>query len=63
MDYYTPGNVRLRVGQLALGTLLFGDDWGCGTDESNSQTLLDQYLEAGGNFIDTANIHYLSHED
>ena len=57
MDYYTLGNTGLRVSRLALGTMTFGEDWGWGADESNSQALFNKYLEAGGNFIDTADMY------
>ena len=57
MKYYTLGNSGLRVSRLALGTMSFGDDWGWGADESSSRQLFDQFLEAGGNFIDTADLY------
>ncbi len=57
MDYYTLGNTGLRVSRLALGTMTFGDDWGWGADEANSRQLFEAYLEAGGNFIDTADLY------
>lgn len=41
----------LSVSNLALGAMLFGAT----TEESLSRRLLDQYVEAGGNFIDTSN--------
>lgn len=57
MDYYTLGNTGLRVSRLALGTMTFGDDWGWGADAENSRQLFDTYLDAGGNFIDTADLY------
>ena len=57
MDYYTLGNTGLKVSRLALGTMTFGDDWGWGADEANARQLFDTYLEAGGNFIDTADLY------
>ena len=57
MDYYTLGNSGLKVSRLALGTMTFGDDWGWGADEANSRQLFDTYLEAGGNFVDTADLY------
>lgn len=48
------GPSGLRVSQLCLGTATFGNRaWGC--DEAEARLILDQFLEAGGNFIDTAN--------
>ena len=57
MHYYTLGNTGLKVSRLALGTMTFGDDWGWGADEANARQLFDAYLEAGGNFIDTADLY------
>ena len=57
MNYYTLGNTGLKVSRLALGTMTFGDDWGWGADEANARKLFDTYLEAGGNFIDTADLY------
>lgn len=44
----------LRVSELALGTGAFGTRWGHGAEPAEARKLLDIYLEAGGNFIDTA---------
>jgi aryl-alcohol dehydrogenase-like predicted oxidoreductase len=52
--YYTLGKSGLRVSQLALGTMTFGTEWGWGADEGTARQLFDAYLDAGGNFIDTA---------
>ena len=57
MDYYTLGNTGLRVSRLALGTMTFGEDWGWGSGESAARKTFDKYLEAGGNFIDTADMY------
>jgi aryl-alcohol dehydrogenase-like predicted oxidoreductase len=45
------GQVSLKVSQLCLGTMYFGYR----TDEPTSFAILDRFLEAGGNFLDTAN--------
>ncbi|GAA3434888.1 aldo/keto reductase [Kutzneria kofuensis] len=53
-DFRTLGRTGLRVSPLTLGTMTFGDpSWGA--DEATSIEILDRYLDAGGNFIDTAN--------
>jgi len=44
----------LKVSELALGCGLFGTRWGYGADESEARAIYDAYLDAGGNFIDTA---------
>ena len=53
-EYTTLGRSGLRVSPLCLGTMTFGTEWGWGAEENVSRLLLDRYLEAGGNFIDTA---------
>ncbi|HZY41759.1 MAG TPA: aldo/keto reductase [Anaerolineae bacterium] len=55
MRYKLLGNSGLRVSELALGTMTFGDDWGWGASKDESQKIFDAFAEAGGNFIDTAN--------
>lgn len=45
----------MRVAELALGTMTFGTDWGWGADKETARAIFDLYVEAGGNFIDTAN--------
>jgi aryl-alcohol dehydrogenase-like predicted oxidoreductase len=56
MRYKLLGNSGLRVSELALGTMTFGDENGHGVaDETVSRELFNAFLEAGGNFIDTAN--------
>ena len=52
--YYTLGRSGLRVSRLALGTMTFGTDWGWGSEEKEARAIFDRYLEAGGNFLDTA---------
>ncbi|MGQ9630384.1 MAG: aldo/keto reductase [bacterium] len=47
------GKTGVRVSVFCLGTMHFGSR----TDESTSYRLLDQYVEAGGAFLDTANIY------
>ena len=59
MDYYTLGRSGLRVTRLALGTMTFGDAWGWGANSDVSQKLFDTYVEAGGNFFDTADMYSL----
>ena len=49
------GNSGLRVSELCLGTMTFGDDWGWGASRDVSRQIFEAFAEAGGNFIDTAN--------
>jgi aryl-alcohol dehydrogenase-like predicted oxidoreductase len=44
----------LRVSEVILGTGIFGTRWGYGADPDEARRMLDLYLDAGGNFIDTA---------
>jgi len=55
MNYKLLGNSGLRVSELCLGTMTFGTQWGWGADEKECQKIFDAYVDAGGNFIDTAN--------
>ena len=57
MRYRLLGNSGLRVSELCLGTMTFGEDWGWGSSKDESQQILDAFFEAGGNFIDTANVY------
>lgn len=64
LDHYrTLGRSGLRVSPLCLGTMTFGKDWAWGADVAESQGLLDRYLAAGGNFLDTANIYTKGHSE
>lgn len=63
LDYKILGNSGLRVSEICLGTMSFGDDWGFGADEETSFEVLDAYAEAGGNFLDTANKYHNGHTE
>ena len=52
-EYVTLGRSGLRVSAFCLGTMTFGNtQWG--TDESGSRSIFNRYIDAGGNFLDTA---------
>jgi aryl-alcohol dehydrogenase-like predicted oxidoreductase len=53
MEYRYLGNTGLQVSEICLGTMQF--KWT--TDEATSYAVLDAFFEAGGNFIDTADIY------
>jgi aryl-alcohol dehydrogenase-like predicted oxidoreductase len=55
MKYKLFGTSGLRVAELSLGTLTFGTESGWGEDKAESRRVFDAYVEAGGNFLDTAN--------
>jgi aryl-alcohol dehydrogenase-like predicted oxidoreductase len=44
----------LRVSELALGAGNFGTRWGHGAEREEAKKVFDRFVEAGGNFIDTA---------
>jgi aryl-alcohol dehydrogenase-like predicted oxidoreductase len=56
MRIRTLGRTGLRVSEVCLGAMTFGmPEWGC--DERESLALVDRFLDAGGNFIDTADAY------
>jgi len=56
MQYKPLGRSGLIVSELCLGTMIFGDDTR-GTDEATAIRLIHQFLDAGGNFVDTADVY------
>jgi aryl-alcohol dehydrogenase-like predicted oxidoreductase len=58
LSYRLLGPSGLRVSELCLGTMSFGENWGFGADEPTSHAILDAFEEAGGNFVDTANKYH-----
>lgn len=57
MKFKLLGNSGLRVSELCLGTMTFGEEFGWGASKEQSRAVFDSFVEAGGNFIDTAD-HY-----
>ncbi len=57
MQYKLLGNTGLRVSELCLGAMTFGEDWEWGANRETSQAMFEAFAEAGGNFIDTANVY------
>jgi aryl-alcohol dehydrogenase-like predicted oxidoreductase len=57
MKYKIFGNTGLRVSELCLGTMTFGNAWGWGAEKATVQKIFDLYTAKGGNFIDTANLY------
>ena len=62
-SYVTLGRSGLRVSPLSLGTMTFGNEWGWGSEEDVARAVFDNYVEAGGNFIDTANVYTEGHSE
>jgi aryl-alcohol dehydrogenase-like predicted oxidoreductase len=53
MEYRTLGGSGCAVSSLCLGTMTFGTE----TDEPGAHQQLDLFLEAGGTFVDTADVY------
>jgi aryl-alcohol dehydrogenase-like predicted oxidoreductase len=53
MEYVTLGRSGVVVSRLCLGTMTFGRE----ADESASKAMVGRFLEAGGTFVDTADIY------
>lgn len=53
MEYRYLGATGLKVSELCLGAMTFGRE----SSEDDSHRMLDHFVEAGGNFIDTANVY------
>ena len=62
-DYVTLGHSGLRVSPLCLGTMTFGTEWGWGSEEDTARGVFDRYIDAGGNFIDTADGYTEGHSE
>src|SRR3989304_5549413 len=54
MRYQLLGPTGLRVSELCLGTMTFGEAWGWGATKAESKQQFELFAEAGGNFIDTS---------
>ncbi|MER7251715.1 aldo/keto reductase [Kribbella sp. NPDC000426] len=54
MRYRTFGTSGLRVSELILGAMTFGEQGGVGAPITECRRMLDLYAEAGGNMVDTA---------
>jgi aryl-alcohol dehydrogenase-like predicted oxidoreductase len=59
MKYKLLGRSGLKVSELCLGTMGFGTENGWGADIATSFAIIEKFAEAGGNFLDTANIYKL----
>ena len=57
MQYRRLGNSGLLVSELALGTMVFGEDSARGTPKAEAARLVDAFLDAGGNHFDLADVY------
>ena len=53
MELRKLGRTGISVSELCLGAMTFGRE----ADENSSHAMVDRFLDAGGNFIDTANVY------
>jgi aryl-alcohol dehydrogenase-like predicted oxidoreductase len=51
------GRTGIRVSEVCLGTMTFGTEWRAGADEASCREIYEAFRQAGGNFVDTANIY------
>ena len=59
MDLRPLGGTGIRVSELCLGAMTFGRE----ADEATSRRMVDRFLDAGGNFLDTANVYNEGHSE
>jgi aryl-alcohol dehydrogenase-like predicted oxidoreductase len=62
-SYITLGRSGLKVSPFCLGTMTFGEDLGWGASPEDSEAMIAEYLDRGGNFIDTANAYTNGHAE
>ena len=55
MDYVTLGRSGLKVSRACLGAMNFGTSETAPCNEADAKRIIDAFLDAGNNFIDTAN--------
>jgi hypothetical protein len=48
MHYRLLGNSGLRVSELCLGTMTFGEDWGWGASKHEAKRIFNAFLVTGG---------------
>src|SRR5579862_1642183 len=53
MQYRNLGATGLKVSELSLGCMTFGRE----SSEQESHSMIDKFIEVGGNFLDTANVY------
>jgi hypothetical protein len=51
MKYYLLGKSGLRVSELCLGAMTFGEEWGWGASKDESRKIFNAYVNAGGNLL------------
>jgi len=62
MKYRFLARGGLRVSEVALGTMTFGDEWGMGSRRLKAQKVYETYPRQGGNFIDNCELLHQRYE-
>ncbi len=57
MNYRILGKTGFKVSEISLGTWQVGGRWGDPFNESNAESILNAAMDAGINFIDTADVY------
>jgi aryl-alcohol dehydrogenase-like predicted oxidoreductase len=57
MKYRTLGKTGIKVSEISLGTWQVGGKWGSGFDKKNADRILNEAIDHGINFIDTADVY------
>jgi aryl-alcohol dehydrogenase-like predicted oxidoreductase len=57
MNYRRFGKTNLNISEISLGTWQVGGKWGSDFDHTNAESILRQAMDAGINFIDTADVY------
>lgn len=57
MNYRKLGKTGIEVSEIALGTWQVGGKWGSGFNDKNAESILNKAIDAGINFIDTADVY------
>src|SRR6266852_4176906 len=57
MKFKQLGRSGLLVSDLSLGTMIFGEASERGTSAAEAERMIQLYLDAGGNFLDTADVY------
>ncbi len=57
MNYRKLGKTGLSVSEISLGTWQIGGKWGSGFDDASAERIINEAIDAGVNFIDTADVY------
>ncbi len=57
MQYRQLGKTGFKISEISLGTWQVGGKWGSGFDDANADTIINSAIDAGVNFIDTADVY------